>query len=479
MSDGSLPSPALSASRTASAASLSTRVAEWTLPVAFCLLVRGHLAPAERHGRRRHDRRSRTSPCWRPRSRRRPRCRLTPTGCGARAGSGSRPSRSSRSSWPRRSIRSRSTASTAGRRTSSRPRSTRSTRCSRPPSCCSCATRGAGAAGRDGRRSRRSLAAVVGVPASTSASTSSARGRRAGGSRRSSASPSSGALGRPRSRSASWACCAGLGRAPRHRSPRSSGGTVCVVLSGGIAAELAVVLAAVAAVLLVLRAGRRELAAHRRRRRAHGRLRPRRARAPPRRPRRSSRATSACAKADESTNRDAQTFAQRELMYYLGIRVWLDKPMLGAGWQSIREQQVYEPFLRRRAPALLRPARAGVPARGRSAAAVRHRQRLHPGARRAGRRRARALPRAARRGARARREARAAGAAGAGAARALVGVLWLLVAMGTWAGQGLVRGCVVRARCRGSPSASIAVGPARAERASTGPITGLGYVSRR
>ena len=32
-------------------------------------------------------------------------------------------------------------------------------------------------------------------------------------------------------------------------------------------------------------------------------------------------------------------------MYYLGLRVWLDQPLLGAGWQSIREQQVYEPFL--------------------------------------------------------------------------------------------------------------------------------------
>ena len=140
-----------------------------------------------------------------------------------------------------------------------------------------------------------------------------------------------------------------VGPAGRARSSGASGaalagGTVCVVLSGGIAAELAVVLAAVASVLLVQARDGVDW----RRAGVIGAL------------------TVVCglgvlglrhgdltqyaryiglAKADESTNRDAQTFAQRELMYYLGIRVWRDRPILGAGWQSIREQQVYAPFL--------------------------------------------------------------------------------------------------------------------------------------
>ena len=77
----------------------------------------------------------------------------------------------------------------------------------------------------------------------------------------------------PRSRSDSWACSrAGLGRARASRIAALAGGTVCVVLSGGIAAELAVVLAAVAPSARA-GAGRRRLAAHRRRRRAHRRLR--------------------------------------------------------------------------------------------------------------------------------------------------------------------------------------------------------------
>ena len=123
------------------------------------------------------------------------------------------------------------------------------------------------------------------------------------------------------------------------------GGTLCVVLSGGIADELGVVLAAVASRAARLDRGRR----------ARGGAPPSSARSP-------SSAASACsgcahgdltqyaryiglAKADSSTNTNTQTFAQRELMYYLGLRVWLDKPILGAGWQSIREQQVYGPFL--------------------------------------------------------------------------------------------------------------------------------------
>jgi len=51
------------------------------------------------------------------------------------------------------------------------------------------------------------------------------------------------------------------------------------------------------------------------------------------------------AKANHSTHADVQTYAQRQLMAYIGIRVWRDHPVLGAGWQSIREEQVYSPYL--------------------------------------------------------------------------------------------------------------------------------------
>ena len=145
------------------------------------------------------------------------------------------------------------------------------------------------------------------------------------------------------------------------------------------------------------------------------------------------------AKADESTNRDAQTFAQRELMYYLGIRVWRDRPILGAGWQSIREQQVYAPFLpdaHRRFPD--QPEQAfpheADPLRqyGIDNAYIQALAEL-------GRGRARLFLALLGAGL-ALRLKRALRAPPNRAARALVGVLWLLVAMGTWAGQGLVAG---------------------------------------
>jgi O-antigen ligase len=213
---------------------------------------------------------------------------------------------------------------------------------------------------------------------------------------------------------------------------------LCVALSGGVAAEIGVVAAAAASVLLVRRWG----------------------------PLSSRRVavvaglTVVCglgvlglrngdltqyaryigvAKADESTNSDAQTFAQRELMYYIGLRVWLDKPVLGAGWQSIREQQVYDRFLpdaharypdqpEQAFPNEADPLRQygidnayiqalaelGIVGLGLFLALLG--AGLVYGAKRA--LRSPPVP----------------------AARALVGVLWLLVAMGTWAGQGIVAG---------------------------------------
>lgn len=59
-----------------------------------------------------------------------------------------------------------------------------------------------------------------------------------------------------------------------------------------------------------------------------------------------------------------QTYSQRTLMTYIGYRMWLGRPVLGIGWQAVREPQAYEPYLadaHRRfpdQPALAFPSRA-------------------------------------------------------------------------------------------------------------------------
>jgi O-Antigen ligase len=50
-------------------------------------------------------------------------------------------------------------------------------------------------------------------------------------------------------------------------------------------------------------------------------------------------------KADKSTTEDVQTYAQRTLMLYIGLRIWEAHPVFGAGWQSVREPAVFRPFL--------------------------------------------------------------------------------------------------------------------------------------
>ncbi|MDQ3823606.1 MAG: O-antigen ligase family protein, partial [Actinomycetota bacterium] len=65
--------------------------------------------------------------------------------------------------------------------------------------------------------------------------------------------------------------------------------------------------------------------------------------------------------------REAETFAgetyvQRLVLGYIGVRIFLDRPLLGAGWQATSEEQTYGPFVpdaRRRypdAPALVFPS---------------------------------------------------------------------------------------------------------------------------
>jgi O-antigen ligase len=50
-------------------------------------------------------------------------------------------------------------------------------------------------------------------------------------------------------------------------------------------------------------------------------------------------------KSDRATTHSVQTYAQRSLMIYLGLRVWEAHPVFGAGWQGFKEPQVYGPFL--------------------------------------------------------------------------------------------------------------------------------------
>jgi O-antigen ligase len=44
------------------------------------------------------------------------------------------------------------------------------------------------------------------------------------------------------------------------------------------------------------------------------------------------------------TTENVQTYSQRTLMAYYGLRMWRDRPLLGVGWQGVREEQNYEPY---------------------------------------------------------------------------------------------------------------------------------------
>jgi len=124
------------------------------------------------------------------------------------------------------------------------------------------------------------------------------------------------------------------------------GGTLCVVLSGGIADQLGVVLAAAGAVAArcrwrtVVAWGRVVLVGAITVVCGLGVLGAAARRPDPVRPLRRTRQGR---QIDEQQRADVR--AARASCTTIGLRVWLDKPVLGAGWQSIREQQVYEPFL--------------------------------------------------------------------------------------------------------------------------------------
>jgi O-antigen ligase len=45
-----------------------------------------------------------------------------------------------------------------------------------------------------------------------------------------------------------------------------------------------------------------------------------------------------------STTENVQTYSQRTLMAYYGLRMWQHRPVLGVGWQGVREEQNYLPY---------------------------------------------------------------------------------------------------------------------------------------
>lgn len=50
-------------------------------------------------------------------------------------------------------------------------------------------------------------------------------------------------------------------------------------------------------------------------------------------------------KHDTGAQKNVQTYSQRALMAYVGYRMWLHRPVLGIGWQAVRETQAYTPYL--------------------------------------------------------------------------------------------------------------------------------------
>ena len=48
---------------------------------------------------------------------------------------------------------------------------------------------------------------------------------------------------------------------------------------------------------------------------------------------------------ERTTTEDVQTYAQRSLLAYIGLQIWLDHPVLGRGWQASREHATYAPYL--------------------------------------------------------------------------------------------------------------------------------------
>jgi len=56
---------------------------------------------------------------------------------------------------------------------------------------------------------------------------------------------------------------------------------------------------------------------------------------------------------DRGADTGIESYAQRTLLAYIGARIWLDHPVAGVGWQASSEEWAYAPYLddaRRRFP---------------------------------------------------------------------------------------------------------------------------------
>jgi O-antigen ligase len=48
---------------------------------------------------------------------------------------------------------------------------------------------------------------------------------------------------------------------------------------------------------------------------------------------------------DQSTQTHVQTYAHRTLLGYIGVKIWLDHPIVGAGWQESAQPAAFTPHL--------------------------------------------------------------------------------------------------------------------------------------
>jgi O-antigen ligase len=46
-----------------------------------------------------------------------------------------------------------------------------------------------------------------------------------------------------------------------------------------------------------------------------------------------------------ATSEAVQSYAQRVLLSYIGVRIWLEHPIVGAGWQESHQPHSFEPIL--------------------------------------------------------------------------------------------------------------------------------------
>jgi O-antigen ligase len=49
--------------------------------------------------------------------------------------------------------------------------------------------------------------------------------------------------------------------------------------------------------------------------------------------------------ANENTRTHVQTYAHRTLLGYIGVKIWLDHPVVGAGWQESEQPAAFTPHL--------------------------------------------------------------------------------------------------------------------------------------